>query len=103
MYRRESPDSGLRLNSTNTAIKGIIAIGAMSQMSGAVGEHQDMQHYSVCAQISHTVKKLCSLTSNIFTERGTGLRENMAIHCVGVGQAHSLQFWRSELILVAGV
>jgi len=32
----------------NLAIKGIIAIGAMSKMSSVVGQIADANHYSVC-------------------------------------------------------
>jgi hypothetical protein len=35
-------------NRTNLAIKGIIAIGAMSKMSSAIGRAADAEKYSVC-------------------------------------------------------
>ena len=35
-------------NQTNLAIKGIIAIGAMSKMSSLAGKRADADHYSVC-------------------------------------------------------
>ena len=36
----------------NLAIKGIIAIGAMSKMSSVIGQIADANHYSVCTNPS---------------------------------------------------
>ena len=37
---------------SNLAIKGVIAIGAMSKMSSVVGRIADANHYSVCIDLS---------------------------------------------------
>jgi hypothetical protein len=43
-------------NQTNLAIKGIIAIGAMSKMSSFAGEEADADRYSVCIDLSDTIQ-----------------------------------------------
>ena len=43
--------AGSLANQTNLAIKGIIAVQAMSQMSTVVGANDDAKHYSVCRAI----------------------------------------------------
>ncbi|EKM54239.1 uncharacterized protein PHACADRAFT_257947, partial [Phanerochaete carnosa HHB-10118-sp] len=59
-----SADPGPRPNSTNLAIKGIIAIGAMSQMSVAMDQQQDAQHYSSKAQAHANTWKSLALSSD---------------------------------------
>ncbi|EKM54251.1 uncharacterized protein PHACADRAFT_146023 [Phanerochaete carnosa HHB-10118-sp] len=59
-----SADPGPRPNSTNLAIKGIIAIGAMSQMSVAMDQQQDAQHYSSTAQAYANTWKSLALSSD---------------------------------------
>ncbi len=43
-------------NQTNLAIKGIIAIGAMSKMSLFAERNADADGYSVCINLSHTIQ-----------------------------------------------
>ena len=43
-------------NQTNLAIKGIIAIGAMSKMSLFAGKYADADRYSVCINLSDTIQ-----------------------------------------------
>ena len=43
-------------NQTNLAIKGIIAIGAMSKMSSFAERNADADRYSVCLNLSHTIQ-----------------------------------------------
>jgi hypothetical protein len=43
-------------NQSNLAIKGIIAIGAMSKMSLFAERNADADHYSVCINLSHTIQ-----------------------------------------------
>jgi len=52
------PTSGLKYysNQTNLAIKGIIAIGAMSKMSSFAERNDDADRYSVCINLSDTVQ-----------------------------------------------
>lgn len=47
--RSDTDGDGLALgNRTNLAIKGIIAVGAMSKISSFAGKRADADHYSVC-------------------------------------------------------
>ena len=46
----------LSSNQTNLAIKGIIAIGAMSKMSLFAGKYADADRYSVCINLSDTIQ-----------------------------------------------
>jgi hypothetical protein len=43
-------------NQTNLAIKGIIAIGAMSKMSSLAGKRADADHYSVRMDVVDVVQ-----------------------------------------------
>lgn len=46
---RESADFVGAGNNTNLALKGIIGIGAMAEMSKAAGQQDDAKLYNVCA------------------------------------------------------
>lgn len=59
---QRTADVGSRANSTNLAIKGIIAIGAMAQMSAAIHEQQDAQHYASVAQAYANTWKALALS-----------------------------------------
>ena len=52
------PTSGLKYysNQTNLAIKGIIAVGAMSKMSSFAEMNADADRYSVRINLSHSVQ-----------------------------------------------
>ena len=55
-WRRFSAD-GLNVNNqTNLAIKGIIAIEAMSKMSSVVNQTSDANKYSVCTGFSYAIQ-----------------------------------------------
>ena len=54
--RRSSADGLSVSNQTNLAIKGIIAIEAMSKMSAVVSQSGDANKYSVCTDILHAVE-----------------------------------------------
>jgi hypothetical protein len=48
---RSSADGLTTNNQTNLAIKGIIAIQAMSKMSSVVNQTTDAEKYNVCADV----------------------------------------------------
>ena len=50
-YLRISADGLTINNQTNLAIKGIIAIEAMSKMSSVINQTADSDKYSVCADV----------------------------------------------------
>ena len=49
--RRSSADGLTTNNQTNLAIKGIIAIKAMSKMSSVVNQAADAEKYNVCVDV----------------------------------------------------
>ena len=57
-HRHRSSADGLSTNNqTNLAIKGIIAIQAMSKMSSIVKQAADVDKYSVRANLLHVVRR----------------------------------------------
>ena len=60
-YRHRTSADGLTSNNqTNLAIKGIIAIEAMSKMSSVVRKTADADKYSVCADVLDVLRKFDS-------------------------------------------
>jgi len=60
-YKRDRSDidgenNAYYSNQTNLAIKGIIAIAAMSKMSSFAERNDDADRYSVCINLSDTVQ-----------------------------------------------
>jgi hypothetical protein len=55
-WRRHSADDLSVNNQTNLAIKGIIAIEAMSKMSSVVNQTADANNYSVCTGLSYAMQ-----------------------------------------------
>ena len=59
---RISADGESQANMTNLAIKGIIGVKAMGEISLAVGEDDDAQTYEVCLSISVIIPRDSTLT-----------------------------------------
>ena len=61
IQHRSSADGLTTNNQTNLAIKGIIAIKAMSKMSSVVSQTADAEKYNVCRYLGCVAAKLTRL------------------------------------------
>lgn len=96
---RITTDFGSRADSANLVIKGIIGINAMAEMSAAVNNQTDSQHYSVSAPC---VYSRVFAHADIIPERSQGLYKHVAITCPSF-DPHCIQLGGPELIVGAAI